>query len=52
MKKIKLEKDKLVLSDEIVGFIEKRVTSFGNGAKVDCPKEYMGKRVYLVVCKD
>ncbi|RLI86261.1 MAG: hypothetical protein DRO76_04205 [Candidatus Altiarchaeales archaeon] len=25
-----------------VGFIEKRVTPFGTGAKVDCPKEYLG----------
>ncbi|MGC8982123.1 MAG: DUF2080 family transposase-associated protein [Minisyncoccia bacterium] len=22
---------------------------FGNGAKVDCPKEYIGKEVYLVI---
>ncbi|RLI95248.1 MAG: hypothetical protein DRO92_02055 [Candidatus Altiarchaeales archaeon] len=25
-----------------VGFIEKWVTPFGTGAKVDCPKEYLG----------
>lgn len=36
----------------ILGFIERRVTPFGNGAKVDCPKEYIGKKVYLVVLKD
>jgi len=33
----------------ILGFIQKKVTPFGNGAKVDCPKEYLGKTVYLVV---
>ncbi|MEW5996178.1 MAG: DUF2080 family transposase-associated protein [Candidatus Micrarchaeota archaeon] len=32
--------------------IEKRVTSFGTGAKVDCPKEYRGRRAYLLICKD
>jgi putative transposon-encoded protein len=52
MKKIKIYKRKLYLSDEIIGFMEKRVTPFGTGAKVDCPKEYIGKRVYLIVCKD
>jgi putative transposon-encoded protein len=52
MKKIKIYQRKLYLSDEIIGFMEKRVTPFGTGAKVDCPKEYIGKRVYLIVCKD
>lgn len=33
----------------IKGFIEKIVTKFGTGAKVDCPKEYLGKKVYLII---
>ena len=33
----------------IKGFIQKTVTVFGTGAKVDCPKEYLGKKVYLVI---
>lgn len=41
-------KSELKLSN-IKGFIEKTVTAFGTGAKVDCPKEYLGKRVYLVI---
>ncbi len=36
----------------ILGFLERRVTPFGNGAKVDCQKEFIGKRVYLIICKD
>ena len=36
----------------IVGFFERTVTPFGNGAKVDCQKEFIGKRVYLIICKD
>lgn len=36
----------------IVGFLEKTVTRFGTGAKVDCPKEYLGKKVYLIICRD
>lgn len=51
MRKISLEKTDFTLHDEVIGFIERKVTAFGNGAKVDCPKEYLGRRVYLVVCK-
>ena len=36
----------------IKGFFRKRVTKFGTGAKIDCPKEYLGKTVYLVVCDE
>ncbi|MBU7026845.1 MAG: DUF2080 family transposase-associated protein [Theionarchaea archaeon] len=52
MRKVKLENGKLTLEDEVTTIIEKRVTKFGTGAKVDCPKEYLGKRVYILVCKD
>ena len=49
---ITLSKGRLVLrEDEVLGFIEKRVTPFGNGAKVDCPKEHIGRRAYLIVVK-
>ncbi len=53
MRVITLEQGKLQLQEnEILGFIEKRVTPFGNSAKVDCPKKYIGKRVYLIICKE
>ena len=51
MRKLKLQPKKLNLTDEIIGFFEKKVTRFGNGAKIDCPKEFLGKRVYVVICK-
>ena len=48
-----MDRGRLVLEeDEILGFLERRVTPFGNSAKVDCPKKFIGKRVYLVVCKE
>lgn len=52
MRKVLLTRGDLKLSDGVIGFIEKRVTPFGTGAKVDCPKEFIGKRVYLVICED
>ena len=33
----------------IVGFVKRKVTPHGTGAKVTCPKEYLGKTVYLVI---
>ncbi|MBI4896529.1 MAG: DUF2080 family transposase-associated protein, partial [Candidatus Aenigmarchaeota archaeon] len=30
---------------------EKTVTSFGTGAKIDCPKEHIGKRAYVIIQK-
>lgn len=52
MRKITISRGRLVLREEqILGFIEKTVTRFGNGAKVDCPKEHIGKRAYIVVCR-
>lgn len=50
-RKLVLTKENLVLTDEIEGFIQKKITPFGTGAHVTCPKEYMGRTVYLVVCK-
>lgn len=44
-------KNKLALSG-IAGFFKKKVTKFGTGAKVDCPKEYLNKNVYLVILED
>lgn len=34
---------------EIEGYFVRTVTKFGNSAKIDCPKEYLGKTVYVVV---
>lgn len=52
MRVIKLNKGKLFLrDDEVVGFIEKRVTRIGNSGKVDVPKRYLGRRAYVIVCK-
>ena len=51
-KKILLKSQTELNVKGIAGFLEKTVTPFGTGAKVDCPKEYLGKKVYLVICRD
>ena len=43
---------KLVLTDSVVEIYEKRVTPYGNGAKVDSQKKYIGKRAYVIIVND
>lgn len=52
MKKIKLATETELTLSNIEGFLKRKVTVFGNSAKVSCPKEYLGKTVYLVVVKE
>ena len=52
MRRIKIEKTTEITIRGISGFLKKKVTKFGTGAKVDCPKEYLDKTVYLVVCNE
>jgi len=51
MRKIKVEKGKLNLIDDIEAIYEKKITKFGSGAKIDAPKEHLGKRVYVLIRK-
>ena len=51
MRKIKITKKTISLKDDVITVIEKVVTPYGNGAKVDCMKEYIGKRAYIVIVK-
>ena len=52
MRKIKIIKDKITLTDDVEVVYEKRVTPFGNSAKVDTPKKYIGKRAYVLILKE
>ena len=49
MKIIKLNPKTELKVKNIRGFLKRKVTPFGTSAKVDCPKEYLGKDVYLVM---
>lgn len=46
---IKLNKGTIEFKDTYDTLIEKTVTKFGTGAKVDCPKEFIGRKVYLLI---
>lgn len=48
-RRIKISKGIIEFKDAYTVMIEKTVTKFGTGAKVDCPKEYLGRRVYILI---
>lgn len=52
MKKVKITKQSKLVIENITGFVVRKVTPFGTSAKVDCPKEYLGRKVYLVIVND
>lgn len=51
MRKISLMKNKLEIKDEVEFLYEKTITKFGSGAKIDAPKEHLGKKVYVLIRK-
>lgn len=52
VRKVNITTKDIKLTDNVLVVLEKRVTPYGNGAKVDCLKEYIGKRAYVVIVKD
>ena len=52
MRRIELKSGELKFEDkDILGFIDKKVTPFGNSAKVDCPRKFVGKHAYLIISR-
>jgi len=52
MRKIKTIAANNISVRNIKAYFERSVTKFGTGAKIDAPKEYLGKKVIVLVCKD
>ena len=51
-RKIELKKGELNIKDKISMVFEKTITKFGTGAKIDAPKEFLGKKVYVMIRED
>ena len=49
MKRVKIVKKSTLTLRGIKGFIERVVKPFGTSARIDFPKEFIGKKVYVVV---
>lgn len=52
MKKFKVVETNGITVRNIQAYMERIVTKFGPGAKMDCPKEFLGMRDYLKIEKD
>jgi putative transposon-encoded protein len=52
MKRVHMKPQTEISVKGVIGFFVKKVTPFGTGAKVDCPKEFLGKKVYLIICEN
>lgn len=48
-KRTEVKESEQVTFEGVEGFFEKVVSRFGNGAKIDCPRQYLGRAVYVVV---
>jgi len=52
MREITIINKKLNLKEEVELVLEKKVTKFGNSAKLDVPKKFIGKRAYVIIIKE
>jgi putative transposon-encoded protein len=52
MRKVEVFNGKIYLTDDVEVVYERKVTPFGNSAKVDAQKKYIGKRAYVIILND
>ena len=52
MRKIKMQDKKFKVEDDIDFLFEKTITKFGSGAKIDAPKEFLDRKVYVLIRKN
>ena len=52
MRKIEIKDKELTLNEKVELVYEKKITPFGNSAKIDALKKYRGWRAYVVIVKD
>ena len=51
MRKFEYKMDEFSFKSKVDFFFEKKITKFGNGAKIDAPKEFIGRKVIILVEK-
>jgi len=50
--KIELSEKELNISEEVEDLFRKKISSFGTGAHIVCPKEHENKTAYVIICKE
>jgi len=51
MRKIKIKNRKFSFSEDVDLVFEKKITKYGTGAKIDAPKEFLGRGVIVLIRK-
>lgn len=52
MRTVQVIKGDLRIKEKVEVIYERTITPFGNSAKVDAQKKYIGRRAYVIVLKD
>jgi len=52
MRDIKIRNGDLEIKEKVLLVYEKTITPFGNSAKLDAQKKFIGKRAYVVIIDD
>jgi len=52
MRTVQVKEGDLHIKEKVECIYERVITPFGNSAKVDAQKKYIGRRAYVLVLKD
>jgi len=52
MRGIEVRQGDLAIKENVEVVYERVITPFGNSAKIDAPKKYIGKRAYVIVIRE
>ena len=52
MRQIQIKTGDLTIKEKVIVIYERAITPFGNSAKLDAQKKYIGKRAYVIVVDD
>ncbi len=52
MRTIQIKHGDLTIKENVEVIYERVITTFGNSAKIDAQKKYIGKRAYVIIIKD
>lgn len=51
-RKIEVRNGDLTVREKVEVLYERTITPFGNSAKLDAPKKFIGKRAYVIILKN
>ena len=52
MRTVNIKDKELTIKDKVETLYEKQITPFGNSAKIDAPKKYIGRRAFVIIMDD